>query len=146
MSTIEYASQRLTIAIVDDVHIAVHGQDSPDATDWEAYLKSIRKVATRYAAIRGVVYTFGGNPSGAQRAELNKINEGLQPRVSVMVESRIARGAVTALSWFNPSIKAFAHDNLTEAMAHLGLSDSHAERVRRALDELKAALKARGGY
>src|SRR5688572_15071290 len=110
MAYIEYASPRLTIALVDDVHIAVHGASNPDATDWEAYLKSVRKVLERYPNVRGVVYTLGGNPSGAQRSELNRINEGLQPRVSVMVESRIARGAVTALSWFNPSINAFSLD------------------------------------
>ncbi|MCX4241098.1 hypothetical protein [Paraliomyxa miuraensis] len=141
MIDIAYASPRLAIAMIEDIHIAVHGQDNPSDKDWDAYLDSIRKMWSRHDQVRGLVYTLGGNPSGAQRSQLNKINDGLKPWVSVMVESRIARGAVTALSWFNPRIKAFAPDNLDDAMAHLDITGPHAKRVRTALEHLEKALQ-----
>ncbi len=145
MPSIEYASPRLTLALVDDVHIAVHGQSNPDATDWEAYLRATKKLLQRHENVKALVYTLGGNPSSAQRSELNKINEGLLPRVSVMVESRVARGAVTALSWFNPSIKAYSLEQIDEAMAHLGLFGVKAKQVKETLEALKQALHAATG-
>jgi hypothetical protein len=141
MADIQYVSPRLTVAVIEDVNIAVHGVDSPDATDWEAYMKSNRKIYERFSGIRGLVYTLGGNPSTAQRSELNKLNEGKNPRVSVMVESRLARGAVTAISWFNPGIRAFALDQLDDALAHLELSAPLAKRVRSTLAALQEALR-----
>lgn len=145
MASIEYVSPRLTLALVDDVHIAVHGQSNPDPIDWEAYLRAVRKVLERYPNVKGIVYTYGGNPSSAQRSELNKISEGLLPRVSVMVESRVARGAVTALSWFNPSIKAFSLEQIDEALEHLEISGVKARQAKEALAQLKTALREAGG-
>lgn len=141
MAEIVYVSPRLTVAVVEDVNIAVHGVDSPDATDWQAYLKSNQKIYERHAELRGLVYTLGGNPSSAQRNELNKLNEGKNPRVSVMVESRLARGAVTAISWFNPRIKAFALDQVDDALAHLELTPVMVKRVRSTLTALQEALR-----
>lgn len=140
--SIEYASPRLTIALVDDVHIAVHGRDNPDAQDWDAYLKTTHTLRSRHENVRALVYTLGGNPSSAQRSALNKVNEGFLAQVSVMLESRLARGAVTALSWFNPRIKAFALGQVDDALAHLALSGTQASRVKEALEALKIALAA----
>ncbi|WP_181197792.1 STAS/SEC14 domain-containing protein [Enhygromyxa salina] len=125
---------------MDDVHLAVHGPDDPDATDWEGYLGAARKILETYETPRVLVYTLGGGPSGTQRSMLNKINEGLSPRVAVMLESRMARGTVTALSWFNPSIKAFSLTEIDKALAHLELTGDVAGRVKRQLDRLKIAL------
>ncbi len=134
-----YASPRLACTAVGDVHVAVHGPDDPDAADWQAYLAAARSILKGYEQPRVLVYTLGGNPSTAQRGELNKINEGLSPRVAVMLNSRVARGTVTALSWFNPSIKAFALDELERAMKHLDLSDASAARVIETVERLKLA-------
>lgn len=140
--SVEYASERLACAVIDDVHIAVHGKKDPDDADWAAYIAAGRKVLEHHDEPRVLVLTYGGNPSGAQRAKLNELNAGLSPLVAVMVDSRIARGAVIALSWFNPRIKAFPLNDLDAALTHLQLDASATQRVKDAIEELEYARRS----
>lgn len=139
--TPEYVSARLACAVVEDVHIAVHGSLNPDETDWEGYLSAARKILENHTQPRVLVFTYGGNPSGLQRSQLNKINEGLSPRVAVMVNSRVARGAVTALGWFNPNLRAFSLDDMDPALEHLELAGPLAEQVRKTVMGLDEARR-----
>lgn len=138
----DYASTNMACTVIGDVLVAVHGKDAPSDQDWSAYLNLAKAMLEYTDQPRVLVYSLGGSPSTTQRRELHEINEGSASRVAVMVDSRMARGAVTALSWFNPSIKAFDLRQIDLAMAHLELRENQLDVVRSALDRLRAAREA----
>jgi len=54
--------------------------------------------------------------------------------------SRLVRGIVTALSWFNPNIKAFSTIQIPAAMEYLKVAKPDQPALMAEIDRLKASL------
>jgi hypothetical protein len=100
--------------------VVVHGTTHPSDADWEIYLGALR----RYAGVMEaqLVVTDGGSPNSAQRRASLEFARGRPvPPTAVVTSSVLARGAVTALSWFmKDRIRAFRPHEFDEACAFIG--------------------------
>jgi hypothetical protein len=69
-----------------------------------------------------LTFTDGAGPTAAQRADMRDFLGGRQLRLAVVSASRLTRGIVTAISWFNPAIRVFAPAELARAYTYLDVS------------------------
>jgi len=105
--------------ISGDLFVVIHPATPPNDDDWMDYLRSWRPLdMTR---MRTLVFTDGGGPNAAQRKLANDALGGKASLTAVVSASQLVRGMVTALSWFNPKIKAFAPEEALEAFHYLGV-------------------------
>jgi len=119
--------------------VVVHGATHPNDVDWEIYLAALRR---NIAVIEAqLIVTDGGSPNSAQRrASLEPAAGRPVPPTAVVTSSVLARGAVTALSWFmKDRIRAFRQSEFDEACAFIGTT---AEKgvLRDTVTRLRATL------
>ncbi len=72
--------------------------------------------------------TDGGSPDAKLRSEHSKFLAGRALHTAVVTDQALVRGVVTAISWFNPHVRAFSPQHLPAALVHLDLAGEH-ERV-----------------
>lgn len=116
----------------------VHTNRPPSDAEWDLYFREFVKHDP--ARIRSIAFTDGGAPSGAQRKQINDMLNGRTTRGAVVTASPFVRGVVTALSWFNAQMKAFAADEVDAALEHLGVRDDEMALVRREIQLLRRRL------
>lgn len=120
----------------------------PPAEEVDAYVNELRRLKLREGAafwkLCMFIVTDGAAPNTAQRhAILNDVFETRPIKmaaVSCALNKPIPRGIATAISWMNPSFKAFAPAQTAQAFAHLGLT-SDIDFVWEQLRALQARLK-----
>lgn len=118
--------------------VAVYGDDSPTNEEWGVYLDVVRSMDPGY---RMIVFSGGGGPTTMQRRDLEKItNHQDAAGVAVVTSSRLARGIVTAIRWFNREIKAFEPSQRDEAFKFLSLDEREAKDVLRLAKDMAAQL------
>jgi hypothetical protein len=117
--------------------IVVHGPRSPSNLEWARYLKDFRETP---ADVRVLVYSLGGGPDGAQRAELTEILKHRKMPAVILTRSAIIRAVGAALSWFNHGLKILGYEAHEAAFVHLGLSADERERAIVLRRELEAAV------
>jgi hypothetical protein len=128
------------------VVVMAHNSQPLSDEEWETgYLASIRKMKEDAPLFRSgnLVFAEGRGPTPKQRKISNAIygdGTGYQLRVAVVTESLMVRGAVTALSWFNPRIDAFKPTDWRRAVNHLELKDKHTLVLAAALRELRSKI------
>ncbi len=61
---------------------------------------------------------------------------------AVVTPSAMVRGAVTALSWLGHQMRAFAPDELTEALDFLQLPQPQREALLTAIAEMKKSMRS----
>jgi hypothetical protein len=115
--------------------ILVHSRGSPSDQEWDGYLAEMTKHDPE--KLLTLVFTDGGAPSAGQRKVVNDFLEGRTSRCAVITKSPIGRGVVSALSWFNPKIKAFPPNAIDDAMRYLGLQTVQFPAVRHQLKVLR---------
>lgn len=120
--------------------ILVHTKDSPADAEWAAYLADARTWRDKIEGF--LVVTEGGGPNTLQRGEMNDVLEAEKRggKTAVVTLSRIARGIVTALSWFNPGIKAFSTINVPAALDYLNVPKPDQDGLMMELKRLKGEL------
>lgn len=121
--------------------ILVHSKDAPSDDEWKVYCDDVRKWCQQ---IRGIlVVSVGGGPNGVQRGELETALgiDTYKAKTAVVTLSRVARGIVTAISWFNPSIKAFSTIQIPAAMDYLDVPKKDHDAVTREINLLREALQ-----
>jgi hypothetical protein len=125
--------------------LLVHGESSPSSVDWDDYAELLSRSVGELTGI--LVVTDGAGPNGAQRGKINDLIKtcGGSFPTAVMTHSRVARGVVTALGWFNPRLRAFAPTELTAALAHLGTDPGQREKLLRCIVRMRIELSARTG-
>lgn len=141
----DYASARFACTAVGNIVVGFHTRDNPNDDDWTAYLECGRVLLEEHERIGILAYSLGGGPNAVQRGEVNEMFKDTPQRVAVMLDSRMARGAVTALSWFNNKIHAFKLDQQDEALAHLGATPEQVTRVKEELAQLGERVRELGG-
>jgi hypothetical protein len=104
------------------VFVMVHDKTGPADRDWEDCMKDLEEFAAGRTP-SAIVFTDGGAPKGAQRAELNKL-VGKSPPTAVVSDALVTRFVVSSFALMNPSIACFASHEINEAWHHLGLSDA----------------------
>jgi hypothetical protein len=125
---------------VEDLMIAVHTSRPPSAEEWAEYIAA---VASRDPTkLRTLIFTDGGAPSSTQRKEVTTVLGGRPSRGAIVSASRLVRGAVSALGWFNPLIKAFAPSEVADALQYLGI---RAEQVPLVWAEVRLLQAKLGG-
>lgn len=119
--------------------ILVHTKDNPSDPEWQEYLQAAKTWRDKIEGF--LVVTEGGGPNTLQRGELNETLDAERgSKTAVVTLNRIARGIVTALSWFNPGIKAFSTIHIPAALDYLGVSKPDQDLLIAELKRLKSEL------
>lgn len=120
--------------------VLVHSKNQPTEAEWNALLDVQRSMPDA----RTLVVTDGGGPSNKQRMQINQIikETGKRPRVAVVSSSAFVRGIVSALNWFNPEIKTFPPDALTEAIKYLEAPEARASVLLKLVEQMRVELNA----
>lgn len=112
--------------LVDGVMLVIHGPLEPSATEWTDYCDYAG--AKRRAAggtMRTLVMTASdAGPNAMQRAEYKQKVAGPNNRVAVLCAGGVTRAILTAMSWFNPDMKAFGPDEIDRGLEYLGTRSS----------------------
>jgi hypothetical protein len=87
-----------------------------------------------------VVFGESDGPNARQRKQLQPLSNFERLPTAVITTSFVARGVVTALSWFGATIRAFAPAFVEDAFSWLGLSTDERLDVLRRVATLKAQL------
>lgn len=116
----------------------------PTDAEWDGYLDFIEANLEPGVHPQSVVVTDGGGPTPAQRKKLNDLiaRHSRSVKVAVMTGSPVARGIVTALSWYNPIYRAFGPADLDGALAFLGVFGPSALEMKRLLFSLRREVSA----
>jgi hypothetical protein len=106
--------------------LLVVGREAPADLEWDGYLAFLKSNLSAGSVPRLLVYTGGGAPTALQRKKLQAATEPFAKvaKIAVVTASVVARGAVTALSWFSPGHAAFSPEKMEEALAFLGVNDA----------------------
>jgi hypothetical protein len=129
-------TRNLLVQVVGNVLITVNAEASPTDEEWEQKLELYREVPD-LKRMRILVFTLGGAPNSKQRARLNHVIADHHIPQAVLTNSTLARAAGTAISWFQPTFKMFAPDQLEPALDHLKLPQDERPVVRGALREMR---------
>lgn len=120
--------------------ILVHTKDAPTDAEWKVYCDDVRQWCK---SIRGIlVISDGGGPNTVQRADLEAAldNDTYKAKTAVVTLSRIARGIVTAMSWFNSGIKSFSTVQVRPALEYLEVPTVEHDQVIAQINQLKAEI------
>ncbi len=121
--------------------LVMHTKDNPTDEEWTQYLDFTKKNLQNLK--RNLILTEGGGPSTMQRGQLNDLLEaqGFKAKISVVTLSRLVRGIVTALSWFNPNIKAFSTIQIPAALDYLEVPKAEHDLVLKEIKALRMKLQ-----
>jgi hypothetical protein len=120
--------------------VLVHGEKPPTAEEWTAYVAFLRKNWVQRVS-RLLVVTPGPAPTAKQRQEMNH-GWTCEGRIAIVTPSAIARGIVTALSWFSKDVyKTFAPQNLDDAVAFLELPFNAGGEVKKLIFSLQVQVR-----
>lgn len=126
--------QDMVFGFAGFVMVVVHSAHAPSPKEFNDFIAELAKHDPE--KIRLVVYTKGASLDGLQRKKMIDTLGGRQCTIAVLSDSAIVRGAVTALSWFNSKIKAFAPDRLPDAFQHINASKTEIPLIEYKLREL----------
>jgi hypothetical protein len=126
-----------------DLLLLAHDEHRPTDDEWRSWLRAYE---TRSPRIRGVlVRSLGGGPSSSQRKELVEAMEAqtIRTPTAILTSSAIARGVLTALSWFLSAERlprTFTLDDVVAALTFLGVDAASEGGVRAELARLAGSL------
>src|SRR6516225_445034 len=106
-------------------YVLVLGAQNPPDAEWALWVDYIAHHIVPGSAPRVLVVTEGGSPTAGQRAALSNVTDQHRnaAKVAVCTDSTMARGAITALSWFLPNAyRAFSPADIDKAIEYLELS------------------------
>lgn len=123
------------------VFLVVHSKENPTDEEWNEYVEYSRKNLGNFTC--SVIISEGGGPTTLQRGGLNDMLEAhnFKGKIAVVTLSRIVRGVVTALSWFNPNIKAFTTLQVNTALDYLGVPKEDYDGVITEIKRLREKLQ-----
>ncbi len=138
MSGIEYEAFR-------DLVVCAIGRDNPTDPAWDTYADFLVQQQREGKPPRGLVVTQGGAPTPSQRRLLDARlgAAAASSRVAVLTDSTFARGVVNAFALIQRGYRAFARDDLDEALRFVDVSPSDAPEVRRVMARVEGRLSDR---
>src|SRR5690349_14416923 len=123
-----------------EVIVTAHNANVLVDAEWEEhYLRYVRDLKARDRLDQGanLVFAEGKGPNSTQRGAGNAIfgkEKRYTFRVGVITSSMMVRGAVTAISWFNPQIRAFSADDWQRALEHVRVTSAYYDAIRSAAE------------
>jgi len=129
--------RNMAVTAVGHLGVSVFTEKNPSDAEWSEMLDVVRKADL--SKFRGISFSDGGAPNSAQRKMMNELIKGHSVPSVVITASTVVRGIVTAMSWFNPSMKAYAPDQLDDALRHLNVGESEFGIIK--LEVRKLAMK-----
>jgi len=123
------------------VFLVLHTKDNPTDEEWAEYVEFSKKNVQFLRS--SLIITEGGGPNTLQRGQLNDVLEaqGFKSKISVVTLSRLVRGIVTAISWFNPNIKAFSTIQIPAALEYLEIPAAEHDTIYREIKSLRIKLR-----
>jgi len=134
-------TKNCAFSFIGNIAIAVYGENDP--RDDETHAGIVAFTSRDVARLRALVITDGGAPSAAQRKSFNDALKGRNYPSAVVSNAVITRGIVTALSWFNPKIRAFHPDATADALKYLDITPPEYPRIWAEVKRLEAELGVR---
>lgn len=122
--------------------VTVHTKDVPADSEWNDYMKGVRREVPM-ADQKVLVVSAGGGPNGKQRKMMTDTLEGTRVPVAILTDSWLMRSAGIAVSWFNPMLKVLPPNALDDAFDYLELTAWEREESVRLLRELQYKLNVR---
>ena len=123
---------------VGDCFILVLGKVPPSDADFNPYITFVRGAIRPDMKPRVLVQSHGGALSPKQRQALNELTAPFAQvaRIAVLTDSAVARGVVTAMSWFAKEVyQAFSLSDLNAALDFLQIPGIlHAELKKMLFD------------
>lgn len=121
--------------------LVMHTKDNPTDEEWAEYVDFTVKNLAHFTST--MIITEGGAPNAMQRGSMNDLLEakGFKQKVAVVTVSRLARGIVTALSWFNPNVRAFSTVQVPAALTYLDIPAADHEGILNEVRALRQKLK-----
>jgi hypothetical protein len=115
--------------------VAVLGAKTPTPKEWNAFIAALD--AQILEVNRLLLFSAGASIDVAEREQLERVLTRGRLRVAVLTDSKLLRGAATALSWFKIPIKSFAANEVERALEHLRVDKAERARVYTTLAQLK---------
>nr|WP_206607121.1 hypothetical protein [Sandaracinus sp.] len=129
----------MAFKLVENVMLLVHTNRPPSDEEWGEYVEAVD--AQGAAPLAQLVHTQGGSPNAKQRGAFTKMLAGRTVPVAVLNDSALVRGAVTAIAWFNPSLRAFKSADIDAALQYLGVPESRWSTLKNDLEDLRASVQ-----
>jgi hypothetical protein len=129
---------KMAFKMVDRTFLVVYGAADPSDDEWGDYLRAVEQQGIDRTM--QLVFTEGGGPTPKQTARLNDLLAGREVPVAVISPSARVRAMVTAMSWFNHRIGAFAPTAMADALAYLEIPATRMELFVREIDKLRVLL------
>lgn len=120
--------------------LCVHANEPPSSEDWDAFVQARDG---HVPPVRGllVIAPPRATIDVRQRGNVKTFLKYTGARLAVVTESRVVRGLVTAVAWFNVRVAAYAPDGVEEALSFLGLGSERHDEARKILRELAFDLR-----
>jgi hypothetical protein len=136
-------SERNTLRhrFVNDFLVIVHASIPAGATDWSAMMAEIEARREPVAGLL-VIAPPKASINAGQRSDIQNFMRKSKGCAAVLTTSKMARGAVTALSWFGIKIRSFDPQKLSDAVAYLGCAPDVGGNLGTAVRELELELSA----
>lgn len=129
-----------------EVFTYLHTADDPRQEEWDVALQKITALKSKrgrdYSKMRVFAVTDGGAPNSLQRRQLFiDMFEGQakSTAISHVLHNALKRGIVTAISWINPSFRAFTPNNFDQALAYMDV-EGYGPSLLAELQKLQASL------
>ena len=123
---------------IHDVLLYISAKRPPNDADWAEYVAFFRKA--EQPNFRGIVVERGSGPNAAQRKQITDIMSTVTSKVAVMSASPVARGVMTAMSWFSKGFQAFSPDEMDRALEYLGVPSLMATQVKQLVQKIQQEL------
>lgn len=124
--------------------IMVHGEKAPAPDEWDPYAAALHHWYGKNAINRVFVFADGPGPSAMQREKIRYQARAECPvHTAVITHSLVARGIVTALSWFF-EIRPFPPGAIDQAFEYLSLPRSQWLALRTNIAQKRVRLTGTG--
>jgi hypothetical protein len=122
----------------DSLVFVAHRAMRPSEADFAEFQGDVNA----HAGLTGIVVIANNSPpSPGQRAQIQQWFEECHARGAVMTDSVLARGAVTALSWFGVPIRAFARSQVDAALEFVGVAPQRLAQARAVLQSVADSVE-----
>jgi hypothetical protein len=123
-------------AIVDHVHVLVHGERPPTDAEWDDYLATLRQQGPGLVEL---IVTAGAGPLDRQRARLRELLADRRVPTAILVDGTIARLRIdfwgrVRRRW---EVRVYRTDQIVEALAFLGVPHIRTPEIARVVEQLR---------
>jgi hypothetical protein len=131
----------MCVESVDDLLVVVHTDEPPNGLEWSQYCDVARRRHHDRGSLRTLIIAarIVAGPNASQRTEYNHKVPAHGTRVAVLCNSIAARASITALSWFNPDMRAFGGDSIDQALVYLEAKQTTA--LTTAIDRMRESMQ-----